>query len=62
MCRYCEPWYASKPIVETRRVRVGLVVKDDMYRYVQVLIRPFKSWHEFELEPIGKCPMCGGDV
>lgn len=64
MCEYCEPWYEPKPLVETPKLIVRLWVKDDMYRYVQVLRKyPFiKKWREDYLEPIVKCPNCGKEL
>ena len=61
-CPYCEPWYDSKPLVETSRLTVRLVVKDDMNRYVLVLWKSWRKWKELALEPIDKCPICGKEV
>lgn len=61
-CIYCEPWHGPKPLIETPRLTVRLVVKDDMYRYVQVLRKTWRKWREVCLDPIGKCPICGKDV
>ena len=62
MCDYCEPWYNPKAIVETLKLSVQLVVKDDMYRYVRVLWKPWKKWHCLVLEPVDKCPICGKEA
>lgn len=62
-CEFCNPWYSPKPLVETPRLIVRLVVKDDMYRYVQVMQKGvFFGWREICLEPAYKCPICGRDV
>jgi len=61
-CPYCEPWHGPKPLVETPRLTVRLVVNDDMYRYVQVLQKGFLGWRESALEPIDECPICGKEV
>lgn len=62
-CNFCEPWYDPKPLVETPKLIIRLVVKDDMYRYVQLLRKwPFGGWHESELVAIDRCPICGREV
>ena len=61
-CEFCEPWYDPKPLVETPKLVIRLVVKDDMYRYVQLLRKGLFGWHESELLAIDKCPICGKEV
>ena len=61
-CKFCEPWYDPKPLFENQHIIVRLAVKDDMYRYVQVLHWFFGKWREWAIEPIDKCPICGREV
>lgn len=62
-CEFCEPWYDPKPLVETPKLIIRLVVKDDMYRYVQLLCKGlFGGWRESELIAIDRCPICGKEV
>lgn len=62
-CEFCEPWYDPKPLVETPKLIIRLVVKDDMYRYVQLLRKGlFGGWRESELMAIDRCPICGREV
>lgn len=62
-CEFCEPWYDPKPLVETPKLIIRLVVKDDMYRYVQLLRKGlFGGWRESELAAIDRCPICGREV
>ena len=61
-CEFCEPWHDPKPLVETPNLMVRLLVKDDAYRYVQVLRRGFLGWRECFLEPIDRCPICGKEA
>lgn len=62
-CEFCEPWYDPKPLVETPKLIIRLVVKDDMYRYVQLLRKGLLGgWRESELVAIDRCPICGKEV
>ena len=62
-CEFCEPWYDPKPLVETPKLIIRLVVKDDMNRYVQLLRKGLLGgWRESELVPIDRCPICGKEV
>ncbi len=62
-CEFCEPWYDPKPLVETPKLIIRLVVKDDMYRYIQLLRKGlFGGWRESELVTIDRCPICGKEV
>ncbi len=62
ICEFCEPWHNPKPLVETPKLIIRLVLKDDMYRYVQFLRKGLFGWRESELVAIDRCPICGREV
>lgn len=61
-CKYCEPWYNPKPIINTSRIFVRVRVMDDMYCYLEVWYKGIFKWRCIELNPINKCPICGKEV